>query len=150
MTSLVSRRLGAPLLLLFARPRAIESLDRIYARAAENDDPDIFGDFIIRRETKAGDLAREYGLQPFTDDPEIEIGAFIEAQFSSPPKRGDRLSIGDIGLIVHALDEAGKIATAGVAIDPAADPQNRPQTIAASRIKAAFRRFGPKMKAASD
>jgi cell volume regulation protein A len=133
---------------LFARPRAIDSLDRIYARASDSDDPDIYGDFIMRRETKAGDLAREYGLAPFADDPEVEIGAFIEAQHSSPPKRGDRLSIGDIDLIVHSVDEAGRVATVGLAIDPAANPENRLQAVAARRIRAAleaaFRRLRPK------
>lgn len=124
---------------LFAKPRAIDSLDQIYARAPDSDDPDIYGDFIIRRETKAGELAREYGLVPFTDEPGAEIGAFIEDQFSSPPKRGDRLSIGDIDLIVHALGEDGKIATVGVAIDPAANRENRLQAVAASRIRAALR-----------
>jgi len=132
---------------LFARPRAIDSLDRIYARASDSDDPDIYGDFIMRRETKAGDLAREYGLAPFSDDPEVEIGAFIEAQHSSPPKRGDRLSIGDIDLIVHSVDDAGRVATVGLAIDPAANPENRLQAVAARRIRAAleaaFRRLRP-------
>ncbi len=131
---------------LFARPRAIESLDRIYARASDSDDPDIYGDFIIRRETKAGDLAREYGLAPFTDDPAIEIGTFIEAQYSSPPKPGDRLSIGDIDLIVHSLDEAGRTATVGVAIDPAANPENRLQAVAAHRIRSAFQRAVSKVR----
>lgn len=34
------------------------------------------------------------------------------------------------------LDADGRIATVGVAIDPAANPQNRLQAIAANRIKA--------------
>lgn len=126
---------------LFTRPRAIESLDRIYARTADSDDPDLFGDFIIKRETTISDLAREYGLQPPTDAGALDVGAFIEAQFSSPPRAGDRLSVGDIDLIVHSLDDGGKIATVGVAIDPAANPENRLQAIAASRIKHSFRRL---------
>ncbi len=126
---------------LFARPRSIDSLDRIYARAEEEDDPDIFGDFIIKRETAVGDLAREYGLAAFAGDPARDVGSFIESQFSSPPRAGDRLSVGDIDLIVHSLDDEGRVATVGVAIDPAANPENRFQTIIAGRIKAAMQRM---------
>ena len=126
---------------LFARPRAIESLDRIYARRRDEADPDIYGDFIIRRDTTIGELAREYGLTLAAEDPALPVGAFIEAQYSSPPRPGDRLSIGDIDLIVHTLGADERIETVGVAIDPAANPENRLQRLAANRIKSAVQKL---------
>lgn len=126
---------------LFARPRGIETLDRLYARAASDDDPDIFGDFVIRRETTLGDLAREYGLAAIGDEPAQSVGAFIESQFSSPARAGDRLSVGDIDLIVHSLDDDGRISAVGVAIDPAANPENRLEAIAVNRLRGALRRL---------
>ncbi len=131
---------------LFARPRAIDSLDRIYALAHGGNDPAVTGDFVLKRETTLGDLSREYGLAPFGDDASLDVGSYIEAQFSSPPKLGDRLSVGDIDLIVHGLDDAGKIETVSVAIDPAANPENRLQAMIVNRLKAAGRRLGRRLR----
>ena len=106
---------------LFASPRNIRLLDRLFASPAtvEDDDKDFFGEFYIDTTHTTGELARAYGVEP-GGDPATPIGVYMLQRLGGRAEIGDRVPIDFLELIVRDTDESGVITAAGLALAPEA------------------------------
>jgi cell volume regulation protein A len=104
---------------LFAAPRNIRLLDRLFASPArvEEDDKDFFGEFYIDSNQTLGQLAQAYGIDPPTD-PSRPIGAYMLERLGGRSEVGDRVPIGFIELIVRETDDSGAVTAAGLTLAP--------------------------------
>jgi cell volume regulation protein A len=108
---------------LFASPRNIRLLDRLFASPApvEEGDKDFFGEFYIDTSHSLGELAKAYGVEA-PADPATPIGAFMLERLAGHAEVGDRVAVGFLELIVRDTDESGAITAAGLALAPEAQP----------------------------
>jgi cell volume regulation protein A len=105
---------------LFAYPRNIRLLDRLFASPApvEQDDKDFFGAFVIDAKHTLGELAQAYGVEA-PGDPAMPIGAYMRERLGGQAEVGDRVPIGYLELIVRDTDDDGAAAAIGLAVAPA-------------------------------
>ena len=108
---------------LFAAPRNIRLLDRLFASPAtvEENDKDFFGEFVIDSTHTIGELAAAYGVTP-PADPTVTIGSYMLARLGGGAEVGDRVSMDFVELIVRATDDEGAITGAGLALAPEPGP----------------------------
>ncbi len=108
---------------LFASPRNIRLLDRLFASPAslEEDDKDFFGEFYIDTDHTLGELATAYGIAP-PEDPSTPIGTYMLRRLGGRAEVGDRVPIGLVELIVRDTTEDGAILAAGLAVAPEPHP----------------------------
>ncbi|MGH6922240.1 MAG: potassium/proton antiporter [Propylenella sp.] len=104
---------------LFAAPRNIRLLDRLFASPArvEEDDKDFFGEFVIDPSHTLGELAQAYGVET-PGEPATPIGAYMLERLGGRAEIGDRVPIQFIELIVRDSDEHGAVKAAGLALAP--------------------------------
>lgn len=129
---------------LFASSRRVRLLDQIYASPWDEmtDDSDI--QFRVKGGTKMAELARQYGLQEIEIGEGVSAGQFLERAFDGNPVVGDRVSAGDVDIVVCALDDAGGVGTVGIVIGDE-DPGTRALVAdllrrAGNRVAKVFRR----------
>ncbi|WP_119677659.1 potassium/proton antiporter [Indioceanicola profundi] len=125
---------------LFASPRQVELLDKIYAGPAVVEDRTFYGDFPLPADAKLGDLARQYGIVVDGADTEACIGDLLMREFNNRPELGDRMSLGPIDLVVRSLDDGGAVADVGIVLDPEGEAQ---PPVRAGWLGWLFRRGGP-------
>jgi potassium/hydrogen antiporter len=108
---------------LFASPRNIRLLDRLFASpaAVEEDDKDFFGEFYIDTKQTLGQLAQAYGIEP-PGESSTSIGVYMLERLGGRAEVGDRVAIGLLELIVRETDESGAITAAGLALAPEPAP----------------------------
>jgi cell volume regulation protein A len=106
-------------LYLFAAPRNIRLLDRLFASPApvEEDDKDFFGEFVIEASHTLGELAQIYGITA-PGDSDMPIGIYLAERLGGVAEVGDRVPIGSLELIVRDTDENGAVTAAGLAVAP--------------------------------
>jgi cell volume regulation protein A len=104
---------------LFAAPRNIRLLDRLFASPApvQEDDKDFFGEFTIDASHTLGELTQAYGVEA-PGDPATTIGAFMLERLAGHAEIGDRVAVGFVELIVRDTDEGGAVKSAGLALAP--------------------------------
>jgi cell volume regulation protein A len=108
---------------LFAAPRNIRLLDRLFASPArlEEDDKDFFGEFVIDTNHTLGELAQAYGVQT-PSDPATPIGAYMLERLGGRAEVGDRVPIQFIELIVRDTGDDDTVTAAGLALAPEPPP----------------------------
>ncbi len=126
---------------LFASPRQIGALDKIYASPADDHDPSVVGDFMISGGAPLHGLVQQYALPALPYDDVMTISDFLEREFSGKPIVGDRLSVGPIDLVVNTIDDAGGVDKVGIITDPAVNPERRIARHAAEWIRARLHRL---------
>ena len=104
---------------LFASPAQIPALDGIYAKPADEDDPNIFGDFILDAAAPLAEVLRQYGLPEGEAEDDATLGGYLQQEFRGQQMVGDRLPIGSVELVVNTMDATGRIEKVGLVIDPA-------------------------------
>jgi cell volume regulation protein A len=84
---------------LFASPRNIRLLDRLFASPAivRDDDKDFFGEFYIDTRHTMGELAHAYGIE-LQAEPTAPIGAYMLDRLGGRAEVGDRVAIGFLEL----------------------------------------------------
>jgi cell volume regulation protein A len=104
---------------LFAAPRNIRLLDRLFASPArvEEDDKDFFGEFYIDTTHTLGELSAAYGIVS-PGDPATPIGDYMLERLGGHAEVGDRVPIQFIELIVRDTDEDDRLTAAGLALAP--------------------------------
>ena len=129
---------------LFASPRNIRLLDRLFASpaAVEEDDKDFFGEFYIDTKQTLGQLAQAYGIEPPAES-STPIGVYMLERLGGHAEVGDRVAIGLLELIVRETDESGAIAAAGLALapEPAPGPSGWPVLGSVVDLAAILRRW---------
>jgi cell volume regulation protein A len=107
-------------LYLFAAPRFLRLLDRLFASPAplESSDTDFFGAFTVMPEKSLRELKEAYELPVDDEDAEGSIADYILKRVGGRAEIGDRVGLGDIELIVRDVDEAGAIKSVGLSVEP--------------------------------
>jgi potassium/hydrogen antiporter len=105
---------------IFAPPKLVRLLDRLFARPADLDpsDRDFFGDFVIDPETRISDLAEAYGFAVGPEEAKLSVADFIHRRLHGTVEIGDRISVGTVELIIREFDDSGEIASIGLAVEP--------------------------------
>lgn len=108
------------LVYIFVAPQYVRLLDRLFASSREltQEDVDFFGRFTIDPSKPLGALVDAYGLRTV---PESHLGGtisqFMVHRLGGTAEVGDRVSCGDVDLVVREVDPRGEIAAVGLAID---------------------------------
>jgi cell volume regulation protein A len=105
---------------IFAVPRFIPLLDRLFANPAEMTDQDreYFGEFTLDPAALIGDVAKAYGFEIPADSMHMPLGDFLRKRLGTAMGRGDRLPLPPVELIVRDLDEASGRLSVGLAVEP--------------------------------
>ncbi|MDO8605960.1 MAG: potassium/proton antiporter [Phaeospirillum sp.] len=105
---------------LFARPERVPHLDRLFASVAPAAEADrqFFGDFALAPDIPMKELAQSYGLPVPVTDFEMTIAHWLIRELGHAPGTGDRVPLGEIELIVRALDWDDGISEVGLAVEP--------------------------------
>ena len=102
---------------LFSSLRRVRLLDQIYASPSDEVPTETDIQFRVKGSSKMADLVKQYGLTD-VDVPEgMTAGQYLERAFDNNPVTGDRVTIGEVDLVVHTLDEAGGVGTVGIVIN---------------------------------
>ena len=101
---------------LFSSARRVRLLDQIYASPWEEMTADSDIQFRVKGATKMSDLVRQYGLEDVDAAEGQTAGQYLERAFDGNPVVGDRVSAGDVDIVVCALDDAGGVGTVGIVI----------------------------------
>ena len=108
---------------LFSSARRVRLLDQIYASPWDEMTVESDIQFRVKGSTKMADLVRQYGLEDIDASDGVTAGQFLDRSFDGNPVLGDRVTIGDVDIVVCALDDAGGVGTVGIVIgeeDPGA------------------------------
>ncbi|ABI77595.1 transporter, monovalent cation:proton antiporter-2 (CPA2) family [Hyphomonas neptunium ATCC 15444] len=108
---------------LFASARRVRLLDQIYASPWDEMTVESDIQFRVKGATKMSDLVRQYGLEGIDTSDAVTASQFLDRSFDGKPVLGDRVTIGDVDIVVCALDDAGGVGTVGIVIgeeDPGA------------------------------
>jgi cell volume regulation protein A len=107
-------------LYLFAPPRLLRLLDRLFASPAplDSSDTDFFGAFTVMPEKSLRELRDAYEVPIDDRDADGSIGDYILKRVGGHADIGDRVALGDIELIVKNVDEAGAIKSVGLSVEP--------------------------------
>ena len=110
---------------LFIAPRHVPLLDRLFASPAllDADDRQFFGVFQVEPGQPMANLATLYELAIEDADGKETIGDYMHRRLGAPPEIGDRVTCGNVELIVRDLTETGGIAGVGISLE--ADPSQR-------------------------
>jgi len=129
---------------LFARPERVPHLDRLFASAAPAAEADrkFFGDFALTPDIHMRDLALSYGLPVPATDFDMRVTQWLIRQLGHSPGTGDRVPLGEVELIVRALEWDGSIAEIGLAVEPTmVDKPKLPLFQSRAELRAMIRRW---------
>ena len=138
---------------LFARPERVPHLDRMFASPAPLAEADhrFFGDFALAPATQMKDLAASYGLVLPNEELTLTAAKWLARRLGYSPGVGDRVSLGEMELIVRALDWDDSISELGLAIEPTAvDRPRLPLFQSPSEMKAMLRRLARRSPRSDD
>jgi cell volume regulation protein A len=105
---------------IFALPREVRLLDRIFASPAElrPDDREFFGDFVLDPKAPLAEVAKAYGFAPAPADEGLSVGELVLRELGGIVEIGDRFAYGPVELIVSTVDEEGRLKAVGLALEP--------------------------------
>jgi cell volume regulation protein A len=131
---------------VLAPPEKAQALDRFFVDMPPPaaPDPRLLGDFFIPADVTLGALAEIYGLAVDPADAATSLADHFAAQLDHPAHAGDRLPLGAVALIAHAVDH-GRVTTVGLQLaepDPVAPPVRR----RLRRLRAALRRARSRLR----
>ncbi len=129
---------------LFARPERVPHLDRLFASAAPAAEADsrFFGDFALEPGTHMQDLALLYGLPVNEADYGMTTSEWVVRELGHDPGIGDRVALGEVELIVRAMNWTDHITEIGLAVEPTRiDAPKLPVFQSRTELKAMLKRW---------
>ncbi|NBN65281.1 potassium/proton antiporter [Pannonibacter tanglangensis] len=118
------------LVYMFVAPQYIRLLDRLFASPVRLtlDDEDFYGKFVIDPHQPMSALAEAYGLSGLVDpaQPPVSIRDHMTERLGGTAEVGDRISCGEVELIVRDLDADGAISEVGLSIEETEKTPNLP------------------------
>lgn len=129
---------------LFARPERVPHLDRLFASAAPAAEADrqFFGDFALAPDIHMRELAISYGLPVPATDFEMVLSQWLVRELGHDPGIGDRVTLGEVELIVRAMEWDDSISEIGLAVEPTAiDKPRLPVFQTRAELKAMVKRW---------
>jgi cell volume regulation protein A len=110
-------------LLVIAPPEQTAVLDRLFAaRRPATPDHGRLGEFEVDGDAAVGAMAALYGLQVEPEEQSLGVGELLRRRIGRMPVEGDRVRIGELELIVHAIDGT-RISKVGLELDPEHQPR---------------------------
>jgi cell volume regulation protein A len=133
-------------LYLLAPPERAQALDRFFVDMPPPaaPDPRLLGDFFVPADAPLGALAEIYGLPIDQVQAATSLADYFASQLGHAAHVGDRVPLGPVTLIAHAVD-AGKVATVGLQLsepDPIVPAMRR----RLRRLRAALRRARSRLR----
>jgi cell volume regulation protein A len=127
-------------LYVLAPPERAQALDRFFVDMPPpaTPDPRLLGDFFVPAYASLGALAEIYGLSVDPAEAATSLADYFAGQLGHLPHVGDRLPLGAVALIAHAVAD-GRVTTVGLQLaepDPVAPTARR----RLRRLKAILRR----------
>jgi cell volume regulation protein A len=125
---------------LLAPPEKAQALDRFFVEMPPpaTPDPRLLGDFFVPADVNLGALGEIYGLPIEPAQAATSLADYFAAELGHAAHIGDRLPLGAVALIAHAVAD-GKVTTVGLQLaEP--DPMPPPVRRRLRRFKAALRR----------
>jgi len=125
---------------LLAPPEKAQALDRFFVDMPPPaaPDPRLLGDFFVPANVNLGALAEIYGLPIESTQATTSLADYFAAELGHAAHVGDRLPLGSVVLIAHAVHD-GKVMTVGLQLaEP--DPVPLPARLRLRRLRAALRR----------
>ncbi|WP_411815962.1 potassium/proton antiporter [Hyphococcus sp. DH-69] len=126
---------------LFASPRQLDILDKIYASPADPENPSLYGDFVFDGDIKVSDIAQQYGIQTVDLESDETVGQYLEREFSGEPVVGDRLSVGNVDLVVTAVLDDMRVEKVGLIVDPESIERPSMARRFTNRVRQSIRKF---------
>jgi cell volume regulation protein A len=100
-------------------------LDRLFTAAPKGADPALYGEFVIEPDVHLVDLAQMYGATFAPADAETTVREYLRRELQGDIEPGDRVSLGQLDIIVRRTDEDHRILEVGLAVESV--PQVRPR-----------------------
>ena len=129
---------------LFARPERVPHLDRLFASAAPAAEADrrFFGDFALAPASLMKELRLSYGLPVAEADGDVAVADWLVRELGHAAGIGDRVPLGEVELIVRALDWDDRISEVGLAVEPTrVDAPKLPLFQSRAELKAMLKRW---------
>jgi potassium/hydrogen antiporter len=123
--------------LVIAPPAQSAALDELFGEQAEDQgNPSSFGEFAFDGGLPAGKLAEFYDLPVPQEEKAVPLGDFVQARIGRQALVGDRIRIGEIGLVVREM-HGERIGQIGIELEPQEWPRPALAGLAAA-IRLAF------------
>jgi potassium/hydrogen antiporter len=108
------------LVYIFAVPRFTRLLDRLFAGKVEisESDTEFFGDFSFPGDTVLSNITDQYDISVDPEQAKATLAALLARRHGSDIHRGDRMSLGQVELIVRDVNDEGEVATVGISLSP--------------------------------
>ncbi|MBO6539762.1 MAG: potassium/proton antiporter [Rhizobiaceae bacterium] len=128
---------------LFISSRYPPLLDRLFASPVpvEVDDEEFFGAFTIDPHQPVADLKSAYGIELRPGEDEMTIAEMMASRLGGQAEYADRVAVGPVELIVRDVDDAGKVETVGVSLEPEAQNPQVPLFLTGREVAAKLRAF---------
>ena len=112
-------------------------LDRLFASraAVDPDDADFFGAFSVDPVRPATDLAQAYGVDLNEADQRKSIAVLMVERLGGRAEYADRVTIGEVELIVRDVDDEGAITEVGLSFEPQSTPPRIPVFMSPGELK---------------
>ncbi|ADZ69326.1 Putative transmembrane cell volume regulation protein A [Polymorphum gilvum SL003B-26A1] len=126
------------LVYMFVAPQYIHLLDRLFASPAKLtvDDADFFGKFVLDPRQPLIDLINAYGLRSIPDRHlDQSIADFMLQRLGGTAEVGDRVTCGEVDLIVRDVTGAGEIDRVGLSFAQEEGPSRLPLFLSGKEIR---------------
>lgn len=112
-------------------------LDRLFASRAtvDPDDADFFGTFSLDPIRPSTDLTSAYGVALSEKDQRLSIAELMLEHLGGRAEYADRVTIGEVELIVRDVDDDGQITEVGLSFEPQAHVPSIPVFMSPGELK---------------
>lgn len=124
-------------------PEYLGLLDRLFGgRAPGSEDPGLYGEFAIQPDAKLADIAHTYPIRIAQGDENLTVGALLRRELAGDIEPGDRISLGDVDVVVRRVNDEHEILEVGLAMEhTGARPPRIPFFQSPKEIAAMVRRW---------
>jgi cell volume regulation protein A len=105
---------------IFVSDKYPRLLDKLFASRGpvSHDDAEFFGSFALDPDRPAAELEANYGPGLGDAEQKLTIGQLMQQRLGGRAEYADRLTLGEIELIVRDVDDNGKILSVGLSFEP--------------------------------
>ena len=120
--TLRSHRFGRPLagdqIYVITTPEYLGLLDRLFGgRPPGTEDPDFYGEFALQPDIRLADIARSYPVTIAPADANLTVAEVLRRELAGNIEPGDRISLGEVDVIVRRVDEEHNVLEVGLAME---------------------------------
>ena len=99
-------------------PEYVGLLDRLFGgRPPGSDDPGFYGEFALQPDIKLADIARSYPVRTAPGDEILTVGQVLRRELAGDIEPGDRISLGDVDIIVRRVNDDHEVLEVGLAME---------------------------------